>query len=321
MNFSNSIGIKKISNFSNDIISDEINLNIENENFIINKIKKNDNKTRDINEFKLHYLRKNIPDFNCDNYNGGNIKKYVEKTIFIMFLILKIDNYRFHQPKKVLYKQLMKISRIIEPENIKEDTFEIDMVINGLYLKELKLLINGYPNRFFFKEQLKLDEININQKINVISEISRDIIKEISKKINKEEKYIHIIKAFNKFRIEEILAIINDEYKKIIDSFLIEIDNENIFIIITNGSYLLLQFALKLITSIFEKYKRSDISDKEIKKFIKIEIEKEAKNKEFSLIYNIIQNISDISEKLFTFYKIIYNLNINNIKYCIFYID
>ena len=189
MNFSNSIGIKKISNFSNDIISDEINLNIENENFIINKIKKNDNKTRDINEFKLHYLRKNIPDFNCHNYNGGNIKKYVEKTIFIMFLILKIDNYRFHQPKKVLYKQLMKISRIIEPENIKEDTFEIDMVINGLYLKELKLLIDGYPNRFFFKEQLKLDEININQKINVISEISRDIIKEISKKINKEEKY------------------------------------------------------------------------------------------------------------------------------------
>ena len=66
--------------------------------------------------------------------------------------------------------------------------------------------------------------------------------------------YIHIIKAFNKFRIEEILAIINDEYKKIIDSFLIEIDNENIFIIITNGSYLLLQFALKLTPYSMKNY-------------------------------------------------------------------
>ena len=66
--------------------------------------------------------------------------------------------------------------------------------------------------------------------------------------------YIHILKAFNKFRIEEILSIINDEYKKIIDSFLIEIDNENIFIIITNGSYLLLQFALKLTPYSMKNY-------------------------------------------------------------------
>ena len=89
--------------------------------------------TKDLNEFKLHYIRKNIQDLNFDTVDGNNYEKYVKRTIFAMFLILKIYDYKFLHPKEVLYQKLMNISKIDKSENLKDDTFGIDMVITGFF--------------------------------------------------------------------------------------------------------------------------------------------------------------------------------------------
>ena len=85
---------------------------------------------------------------------------------------------------------------------------------------------------FLANEKLQLNDIKNNNKVNIVSEISKDLINSAPKKYKLEEKYINVLKAFTKIRINEILAVTNEEYKKIIDSFLIDPDNENIFIFI-----------------------------------------------------------------------------------------
>ena len=148
------------------------------------------------------------------------------------------------------YKKLINISIIPNKEEIKSDSFEIDLLINNFNVKDLQLLCTKYSQHFFFKEQLKLEKIE-NNKVNVISEICHDLVKTISSKIEQEEKYINIIKIFESLRNEKILDVVEPNKKKIIDSFLINHNNENIFIFITNGSYFILQLAVKIANIIF----------------------------------------------------------------------
>ena len=235
---------KKKKDNSSSSTSNINNMSVENikPSTLINK----DNQTKEINEFKLHYIRKKIQDLNFDIMDEISYELYVKRTIFLMLLILKIDDYQFLHPTGVPYKKLMEKSYVIEPDKIKGDVFEIDLLINGFRIEDLILLINQYPKHFFFSEKLQLNDIKNNNKVNIVSEISKDLINSAPKKYKLEEKYINILKAFTKIRTNDILAVTNEEYKKIIDSFLIELDNENIFIFITNGSYFLLQFSVKL---------------------------------------------------------------------------
>ena len=181
-------------------------------------------------------------------------------------------------------------------------------------------MINQYPKHFFFSEKLQLNDIKNNNKVNIVSEISKDLINSAPKKYKQEEKYINILKAFTKIRTNNILAVTNEEYKKIIDSFLIDPDHENIFIFITNGSYFLLKFAVEKIEEIFNNTKLSQKSSQDIRNFIDKEINGEKKKGESSIYYNCINNINNLTDKLFTFYQIFYDLRKNNIKHCLFYI-
>ena len=108
-----------------------------------------------MNEFKLHYVRKNIQDINFDNIDGKDYENYAKRTIFAMFMLIKKYNFEILHPKDVLYNKLINISQIENIENTYE-TFEMDMVINGLLLNDIKLLINKYSKLFFFVDQLKI---------------------------------------------------------------------------------------------------------------------------------------------------------------------
>ena len=117
------------------------------------------------------------------------------------------------------------------------------------------------------------------------------------------------------------MALSYESYKKTIDSFLIDPYNENIFIIITNGPYFLLEFFVNLATTIFEKEKNSliQITNEEIKKLIEEEIKKE-KLEISPLINNLIMDRDKLYENIFAFYELFYKLRSKKIKHCLLYI-
>ena len=304
-----------ISGSSSGIILGELSLTKSKDSKISNPPISEDIQSKEMNEFKLQYLKKNI-DINFDNIDGKGYEYYVKRTIFAMFILIKLYNFEILNPKDVLYNKLMSISKIEKIENL-NDTFEMDMVINGLLLNNIKLLVDKYPKHFFFEDQLNIKDENLNDKVNIVSEISKDLIKDIKNKLIQEKKYINILKAFDKYRTEEILAILNNDNKQILDSFLIDVNNENLFILITNGSYFLLKFAVNIIKSLFRK---NNIEEKEIIKIIKDKVDIELNKKDNSLIYKFIQKKKNFCERLYKLYLFFDNLRKNNIRHCLLYI-
>ena len=338
-----SYGSSVFSKNSNEISSSSINdssivdNNVNSNNKLVNY---KGNKKIDISEFTLKFVKKDMKISSYDVMDGKTFEEYVKKTFFVMLLILKIDYYDFLHPDNVLYKQLMSITdKIITKDKdktteIKNNTeindnmekinevYEIDMVIDDFYIEDLKLLLDKYPKHFFFQEQLELDSENSKKKVNIISEICKDLINGASDKKIQEKRYINIIKTFDKLRNNNYLFLDDTMIKKIIDSFMIDPNKENIFIYITNGSYFLLKYAVKTIETIFEELKQKQMNDKDVKKFIEKKINLEKIKNESLIIYNIIKNwnINSLVEKFFSFYILFNELRINKIKHCLFYI-
>ena len=241
-----------------------------------------------------------------------------------MLLILKIDYYDFLHPKEVLYKKLIELNNIKDPEMV-SDVFEIDLVIKGFYLKDLRLLTDKYNNHFFFKDQLCLDKdiSEKNKKINIVSEICTSIMSNYEKKLHQEIRYINFLNIFQKYRTKELLELSKEEIKNIIDSFLIDPYNENIFIFITNGSYFLLQLAVNISSLLFEEDKKenqSQMTDEKKKEFINKKINEKIEEKDSIMMNDLIKNEKNLGEQIFGFYKYFSNLRSNNIKHWLFYI-
>ena len=309
-----------ISNNS-EITSEELSRSNILNNCINNAIESNnDIQKNKIKELKLNYIRNYMKISNIELINGISFENYVRRIFQIMLLILKIDYYNFLHPKEVKYKDLLDISEM-SPKETKDKKFEIDLVINGFKQKDLMLLLNRFPKHFFFIDQLGDILKSPNQKFNFVSEICSNLIMKIENKNLQIEKYINILKAFHKFGNEKILVSLDLRSKIIIDSFLIDPYNENIFVIITNGSYFLLRFAVNLVTIIFDKEKEATnpLTDDEIKNFIEEEI-KNVAIKKSPFIYNLIKNENNLDENLFLFFKFFQKLRINKIKHCLFYV-
>ena len=306
---------------TSEISSEEIDTFYILRSCINNAIEDNNNiQKNEINELKLNIIRKHLKILNINIINDKSFKNYAKIIFEIILLILNINNYNFLNPKEVKYNDLLDISGISSKE-IKNKNFEIDLLINGFEQKDLNLLLNKYQKHFFFKEQLGIT-LNIpKKKFNLISEICSNLIMNIEDKYYQIEKYINILKAFDKFGNDNLLALLDENKKIIIDSFLIDPYNDNIFVIIANDSYFLLKFAVNLVTFIFDKDKimKLQLTDREIKEIIEKEINNEI-NKKSSIINNLMKNLDNLNEKLFLFFKIFYKLRINKIKHCLFYI-
>ena len=122
----------------------------------------------------------------------------------------------------------------------------------------------------------------------------------IEDKNSQVEKYINILKAFDIFRSEKLLALSDIHKKIIIDSTMIEPYNQNIFVFITNGSYFLLKFVVQIVSSIFDKEKatQKSLTDSQIKEIIEKEIKNETIEKS-PIIYNLIKNEDNLGENYF----------------------
>ena len=135
--FSN-INNSQSSSTSEEIFSSGTEESSEIENNSIGQISSNNNiQDKDINEFTLNYMRKNMKVITFDQINGNSFEDYVKRTFFLMLLILKIDYYDFLHPTEVLYKKLIELNNIKDPEMV-SDVFEIDLVLIKNDIKNFK---------------------------------------------------------------------------------------------------------------------------------------------------------------------------------------
>ena len=274
---------------------------------------------KELYEFKLYYMKKYLNFEENEKMDGESFKKYAKKTFYTMLLLLKIDYYLIFNPKNILFEQIKEVlqekQKFKFPE-INAESFEIDVVINKFVKSDFEQLLNKFPNHFFFIDQLRLKEIK-DHEFNLFSEISRDLVYQAQDKYNKEKKYISIFNFLDEIKSESLKDNIEGKYESIINSISIkDAYKENVFIFMTDGSYFLLKFIVNIISDIFKQNLNKDESavkdliNNKIKEFHTTSIENIIKNNKKEKIVDIV----------YQFYLIFYELRIQKIKHCLFYI-
>ena len=182
--------------------------------------------------------------------------------------------------------------------------FQIDAYIPCILGKELEKIRNKFKNNFFFYEDMNLEQ---DKKYEIIGEVAINIINQSQEKIKQEFNYIHLINAFNNYTEKE-----NTNFISLCKKYNLTQGGEKIFILLTDGSYLTLNFMTMLIKEMNTK------TLDELDKLDKFQIQnklKELKDKNDLDIFDI--NI----EKFFYFYIFCQNLKKSGIKFCIIFIS
>jgi len=259
---------------------------------------------------------------------GHEFEEFARRTLYLMILMIKKDNYMINNPKKASLNALNQISK--SKDKFTEDTCEIDVIINNFDKDDFNKLILKYPNNFYFTEQLHLKEMDT--KFNVIGEIARNLLFQTNKKKFQIKNYINIYLNLKSIREQMKTSNINinnsnsscDKNKEIIKknekdknlqiilkSFdLNDISKENIFILITNGPYLLFRIIFKILDDILDKDNQDNILD---------DLEKEI-NTQNDILSQLTESKKNIKEKVFHLYNIFKDLRKNNINHCVLYI-
>ena len=296
---SNSKSIEKNSSFDteieNEILNEELNINL--------------------NEFKLKEAKQFLQFYENEKISGKEYEDKCRRILNLMLIFIKRDNYKLLNPKKISIQsfiKLLNIKEFVKTELTKSDAFEIDVVINDFKISDLKKLIENYSSRFFLKEKLKLDDIK-EENINLFGEISKNFIKTISNESEKIKIYFTIFKILE--MINEINCPISPEQKnEIFSSFRLEQNrNKNIFFIITDGSYLILQFTFDVISKIDKELHKSE---KDIIEFI----DKCINENEEIIKYLIQYNINNLKNLIYRTYLTLDYMDNKNFKYCILFI-
>ena len=302
---------------------------------------------KDLNELKLGYTKKLLQIFENEKMTGKEFEEYARRTLYLMLLMIKKDNYKILNPKNANLKGLgMFLQKyFINDKNslFKEDTCEIDIIINDFEKKDLCQLINNYQNNFYFIDELHLDKLD--EKVNIIGEIARNLIYQPDNKKKQINNYTELIdklkiikngnvkKDTNKPKDNINIDIKSDETKdindnnclsekseKIIDKTNIDLQNilntfglkdiskDNIFIILTNGSYLLFKIVFDTTN---ELLKRDDFDGNYLKKQIE---------KYDNILKSLTDSKKNIFEKIKNLYYIFRNLRKKNIHHCVMYL-
>ena len=299
---------KNDENISDDGKNEDNNKNkMQNDikNNIIYEVKSNDN----LNEFKLKEAKAYLKIYDSEFVNGKEYEFNCKRMIRIMMILIQKDNYFIYNPSKIPIQKLMNLSKVKEEKNIKlteADCFEIDVVINNFKVKDFNLLMEYFPKHFLMTEKLE----DSDKKINIIGEISRNFIGQIKEKARQIKIYNIIFKIIEYLKSEQ-----NTKNKQYILSKLNleDINNDYLFLIITDGSYVVLNFVINLIKKIKEK-------KFECQKYIKEYIQKETeKNK---LILEILADgkYRFLNDLIYETYETILFLDESKIKYGILFI-
>ena len=232
-----------------------------------------------------------------------------------MLIFIERDNYKILNPHKIPIQKFINILNIKEFENEKltdSDSFEIDVIINDFKISDLKTLIKEYSSHFLLTEKLGISEADESTKINFVGEISRNFIIQINNKSAKLKTYFACFKILEKLN-EQNCNLCEDEKNYIFKCFNLQKNkNMNIFVIITDGSYLVLRFVIETILTI---KKNNLLIEKDIYKYINGEIDK---NKNL-LNYLMSNKFNNLSYLIYKTYEALKYLDDKNIRYCIFY--
>ena len=312
----------KNTNDSNLSISNNINNNSinsinsinknENENLLIKKENKKNKSIVFLNEFKLKDAKESIEIYDNEKMSGDEFELNSRRILNLMMIFIGKHQYRIFNPKKIPLSKFIKLMKINLDKNIKitdPDNLEIDVIINNFQVSHLKDLINKFKNHFFLTEKLKIDENNNN--INIIGEISRNFIFQIKSKFEQIEVYNIIFKILENLKNNDI----EEEIKNYIISKLSikNINNDNIFLIITDGSFIVLSFVIDIIKQIEQSKLNNELT---IKKFIEEKVNKKSKIL-IKIIPNKYRKIKDLIYKTYLAFKY---LDDNHFRYCVLFL-
>lgn len=328
-------GKKSFANSSHDISSKNsgsYNLNEENsknsdsfictnreyENGQSNDESKNDsksniiceNKTNEyLNQFKLKEAKEYLKIYDSEIMNGNEFEFNCKRVLKIMMIFIQRDNYILYSPSKIPIQKIMGMTKIKDENNVKineTDCFEIDVLINNFKIKDFNDLIENFPKQFLLGEKLE----DNNNNINIFAEISRNVIRQIKDKSRQIKIYNIVFKAIERLKHEKNIE--NKNY--ILSKLNLEnINNDNYFLIVTDGYYTMLNYVINLIKKIKEK---KIYDEKSIKDYIKKETEKS------KLILEILTDgkFRFLDDLIYDTYQALVFLNENNIKYGILFV-
>ena len=328
-------GKKSFANSSHDISSKNSgshNLNEENsknsdsfictnreyENGQSNDESKNDsksniiceNKTNEyLNQFKLKEAKEYLKIYDSEIMNGNEFEFNCKRVLKIMMIFIQRDNYILYSPSKIPIQKIMGMTKIKDENNVKineTDCFEIDVLINNFKIKDFNDLIENFPKQFLLGEKLE----DNNNNINIFAEISRNVIRQIKDKSRQIKIYNIVFKAIERLKHEKNIE--NKNY--ILSKLNLEnINNDNYFLIVTDGYYTMLNYVINLIKKIKEK---KIYDEKSIKDYIKKETEKS------KLILEILTDgkFRFLDDLIYDTYQALVFLNENNIKYGILFV-
>ena len=245
-----------------------------------------------------------LNEFHREKIEGTTFESIANKTFELMCNIslnrnIEVKNYINKSAKRINDFFSLRGENKIKP-------FQIDSHISKLTGKELKKIKEKFKDNFFFFEDLQLKD---TQNYEIIGEISQNIINNSRQKIAQQFNYIHLIKLFNNYKQTN-----SKKFISLCKSYGFNNNNEKIFILITDGSYIKTKYFINIMT----------INMQEIEKLIN---GKKGKNDIINLLSNYFKenkalDILDINIERFYYFCLFYiNLKNAGIKFCFCFIS
>ena len=220
-------------------IKDEINISKDKND----KIEKKNNSGQ--SEFKLKEAKKSLKIYDWETITGEEFESICRRIFNAMLIIVQKDNYTLNNPKKLEIQQFLNSLKLHEFEKKKltdSDSFEIDIVINEFKVSDLNKLKINFASHFFCMD--KLGDLNEDENINLIGEISRNFIFQIRNKYEQLKIYNAVFKIIEFLNNDKCNIPVENKRNILSKFFLKPNKNKNIFLIITDGSYFIFRFVM-----------------------------------------------------------------------------
>ena len=298
-----------------------IGMNMKKEN-------KNEENKNEFPDYKLKLIKSNLNLEDNEEMSGKTYEDYVRKILKIMIILVTKNEIFFENPSKINYSKIIdfylnnyfKYSLDINTPiknilyNNIQDGNELDIVFDMKY-QDLDLMSTKFNKYFLMKRIVPYDNIVINpegkDKVTLICEIAKNIIRQGKEKLSQILNYIKIITIMNTIKNSSLSN--NDKYEKICEDYKCASNTEKIFCIVTNGDYSKMKNIMNYIQQLL-----SVLSEFVTQEQIKTKIS-DYVNSNNTIIAGE-SNLESLKENIYSNYLIFNNLQKNKIKYALIYI-
>ena len=269
---------------------------------------------------------------NTENSDGlayeRNATDFIKYALFFSFLEKEVEF-----PEKInlqFDERFLQMVGIEKSKKMKEN-IQFDLVVKSLFKNDLESLIENLKSNIFLKEKMNLKNYSKDTRFDLLIEVARNYFMQSQDKYNQINTYLTLIKIINYFKKLKNNGEISKEqtiqYNTIVTKLKINPEHEQIFILITNGSYHL----LSQIISLYNEKKFTEIKKEKVD-LNKLEYSFDYKDETDRKLYNFIKekpinkvlsasknrrNIPNLKK----FLQILYDLEESNIPYSIIYFE